>query len=448
MVRKRASKLVDEYRTKRGLYRDFSTTVESLIWQLLTEGNYKFQLLKSREKESEKLDEKIERKKKEGTIYKTLGDIEDLAGVRVVFYLESQKDEFVQVIEKEFEKKDLRVLSINKPGGYKATHCIFALDSGRAKLPEYRRFKGLKCEIQITSSLYHAWSEIEHDITYKPIGPRKSLNELGIDELKVDLERTMTNYIVPAVVRFEQHNKLYQAIRKGADIFNQRYSFDKMFFSSSNDEIFGLLEIIENFPQKKSDEIANIIQKIIAKKPSKPVVIGKFGKTEFLGKTHKDVLLKSIDLIKKIRYYSTEKVLTILSDLLYFSDKGVRENAAEALKVVSRFDYDLLTKSNVGYSYQRLVINYIKKWPVLVQLSKIEFILVVTKELLKSSVEGSEMTDERTVRMHFTHVAPTDGLKKLRKEAINLVFDLYSPAPGWVKTLAFRRRLQHGILVS
>lgn len=426
MTKKITNKLIIKYLEKRELYRDFSLTVKSLIGQLLSEGEYKFQILSSREKDPEKLDEKIKRKKKEGKKYKTLNEIEDLAGVRVVFYLESQKDSFLEAIKNEFGEKKLRVLPITKPGGYRATHCIFTFDSSREKLSEYRRFKGLKCEIQITSSLYHAWSEIEHDITYKPDGSREVLSKLGLDDLKVDLEKTMTNYIVPAVTRFEQHNALYQAIRKGADIFGQIYSVDKILSSSSNDKIFGLLEIIENFPHKKPDEVATIIQAVITKKPSRPVVIGRFGGTNFFGKTHKDILIKSIELIRSVRYFSTEKILVILADLIKYSDKEIKEKVIDALKAISHFDYDLLTKSEAGYSYQRIVLDFIKNWSREEQVLNLEFIRVVVRELLSSSIEGSSWTDEKTLTMHFAHVQPTDFLKKIRRESMEFVYELYA----------------------
>lgn len=425
MTRRITDKLVVEYLGRRELYRDFSLTVKSLIGQLLTEGGYKFQILSSREKDPKKFDEKIKRKKKEGKVYKILSDIEDLSGVRVVFYLESQKDSFLEAIKKEFGEKSLRVLPVTKPGGYRAIHCIFTLDSAREKLSEYRRFKDLKCEIQITSSLYHAWSEIEHDITYKPDGSREVLSELGLDDLKVDLEKTITNYIVPAVTRFEQHNTLYQAIRKGADIFDQVYSVDKILSSSSNDQIFGLLEIIENFPHKKPDEIATIIQAVISKKPSRATVIDRFGGTSFFGKTHKDVLVKSIELIRSVRYFSTEKILIILSDLIKHPDKEIKEKATDALKAVSRFDYNLLTKRKAGYSYQRIALDFIKKWSREERFLNFEFVCVVVRELLSSSIEGSSWTDEKTLTMHFAHVQPTDFLKKIRRESMNFVYELY-----------------------
>jgi len=46
-------------------------------------------------------------------------------------------------------------------------HYVASLISEREKLTEYKRFAGIKVEIQIRSTLQHAWAEIEHDIGYK-----------------------------------------------------------------------------------------------------------------------------------------------------------------------------------------------------------------------------------------------------------------------------------------
>lgn len=51
--------------------------------------------------------------------------------------------------------------------GYLSLHFIARLSDGRVELVEYRRFKGLRFEIQIRSILQHAWAEIEHDLGYK-----------------------------------------------------------------------------------------------------------------------------------------------------------------------------------------------------------------------------------------------------------------------------------------
>ncbi|NTV40783.1 MAG: RelA/SpoT domain-containing protein [Candidatus Moranbacteria bacterium] len=425
MVNKNTDKLLKEYISKRELYRDFSQTVKSILEELLAD--FKFQVITAREKVPAKLHEKILRKAKEkGVAYKSLDEIEDLAGVRVVFYLESQKRLFLELLRKEINENNLFFEERYKAGGYRATHCIFSLDASRSILPEYRKYKDLKCEIQITSALYHAWSEIEHDIIYKPGEDKKALNELGLKKLKKSFEETMINHIQVASHQFENLYIKYRAMVEGANIFKEVYNIQNILASSTNDDIYGKLEIIENFPNRKSEEIITIIKSVLSKKSKKAVPIGSFGGEKIFGKSHKEIVIKCISLIKDVRYFSTEKVLLILIDLIKSKDKEIKEKSIDALRAVARFDYHLMTKSNAGYSYQKFVLDFLNKWTLNEKLSNMDFVITVVKELISSSIEGSSWTDEKTLMMNFTQVDPTDFLKKIRKETMDFVYELYT----------------------
>ena len=77
----------------------------------------------------------------------------------------------------------------------------------RLILREYKRFEGLKCEIELTSVLYHVSSKIEHDIFYKPDLKIKKQQRETYMNLKTDLEKAMTNYIEKASDLFESVTK-------------------------------------------------------------------------------------------------------------------------------------------------------------------------------------------------------------------------------------------------
>lgn len=51
--------------------------------------------------------------------------------------------------------------------GYKSVHYVATLPEPRLGLAEYKKFKGMKFEIQIRTILQHSWAEIEHDRNYK-----------------------------------------------------------------------------------------------------------------------------------------------------------------------------------------------------------------------------------------------------------------------------------------
>ena len=51
--------------------------------------------------------------------------------------------------------------------GYVSLHYVLELSPERSRMSEYRRFAGLKAELQIRSLLQHVWAETEHDLGYK-----------------------------------------------------------------------------------------------------------------------------------------------------------------------------------------------------------------------------------------------------------------------------------------
>ncbi len=156
--------------TQQVTYQTFATKVNELLTHILSSKNIAPHSITSREKNPNKLKEKILR---EGKNYQNpLEDITDLAAVRVITYFPSDVDKIIPIIEKEFiidpnKSIDERKKVDPSTFGYTSVHLIIGLSDQRIKLPEYSIFKNLKCEIQVRTILQHAWAEIEHDIVYK-----------------------------------------------------------------------------------------------------------------------------------------------------------------------------------------------------------------------------------------------------------------------------------------
>lgn len=196
------SKLLSEYKGRRPLYEEFCMVIYKLLVSFLKEGRCRHQV-SYRTKDPDKLYEKLVRKSAEGKYYEKLSDIEDLAGLRVIFYYESDKERFM----KEFKKEVSGVIKVEdrkRTGGYEATHVIMELGPKRLQLSEYRRFEGMKCEIQITTVLRHAWAEIEHDFIYKDIDHLKDNDPERFAVIQAKLKEILEKYIKEASREFEQ----------------------------------------------------------------------------------------------------------------------------------------------------------------------------------------------------------------------------------------------------
>lgn len=195
-------KIISDFKAEKQNYELFSSTIHKLIEALLIQGGYKYQL-HSRVKDLTRLEEKIKRKHLLGKSYKKLSDIEDLVGLRIIFYTERDKVKFINDIKKEitglfrFEEKA-------KGNGYSAVHIIASFGKKRLALAEYKQFAGLKCEIQITSAIHHAWAEVEHDIIYKDINGLENISPEKYRHAKIRLSEILEKYIKKASAEFEE----------------------------------------------------------------------------------------------------------------------------------------------------------------------------------------------------------------------------------------------------
>lgn len=195
-------KIFSEYRNKRPLYEEFRSSIHKLLDALLKENNYKYQIV-SRTKSPETLREKFLRKSAEGTHYKSLYDIEDLVGVRVLFYTEADSERFIKELKKEVDGT-IQIQDKKHKNGYEAIHIIMSLGQNRLRLSEYRHFSGLKCEIQVTSILRHTWAEIEHDFIYKDISGLKKRDPEKFAIMEKKLGEILEKHIKQASKEFEE----------------------------------------------------------------------------------------------------------------------------------------------------------------------------------------------------------------------------------------------------
>jgi ppGpp synthetase/RelA/SpoT-type nucleotidyltranferase len=190
-------RIVAEYREESLVYHDFCAAMRNLLISLLDHKQFKYQL-SWRIKTLDSVRDKIARNAALGKFYQRLGDVEDVAGIRIVFYLESEQRKFLAALVAEMTRSRLRMEEHQKEHGYRATHVLVQFGRKRLALNEYRRFAGLTCEIQLTSALFNAWSEVEHDILYKRDRRLAPLGRALEARLKVQLHDAMEHYLQPA----------------------------------------------------------------------------------------------------------------------------------------------------------------------------------------------------------------------------------------------------------
>ncbi|RYX80349.1 (p)ppGpp synthetase, partial [bacterium] len=186
--------ILEDYKKNKKTYHAYRERIINLLNDLLSAEQIVVHQLVGRTKSLESLSKKIDDKNGK---YKSVDEITDIIGIRIITYLESNIDPVAELIEKEFIKDaansiDKRKLQADQ-FGYKSLHIVVSLDDDRIKLKEYKRYKDLKCEIQIRSILQHAWAEIEYDLGYKgeisvPEQYKRSFNRLSAQLETADIE--------------------------------------------------------------------------------------------------------------------------------------------------------------------------------------------------------------------------------------------------------------------
>ena len=246
-------KHLEEYKPLKKLYLDFSHKIKSILEVLLHKIDFKYQVVTHREKNEESLRDKLQKKK-----IKSVKEINDLAGCRVIFYLDNDVQKFTNYLWKEFKviDKDLKY----SDDSYNAFHFIIRLGKNRLELTEYERFNGLKCEIQLTTVLCHAWSELAHDTIYKKESSIFGFDKNTFDLINRQFSDTMRNHIKQAQYNFEFIFKVIEKLKQGKWVFDDLFLKLIGNLKTNNNEIYEILQVILKHIKEFGDKTPKELQ--------------------------------------------------------------------------------------------------------------------------------------------------------------------------------------------
>lgn len=204
---------VQQYKDNLAAYQQLASAAEQRCRELLKK-NHIPAVISSRAKCPMRLIGKLEKRNAESR-YSTEADIRsnirDLSGVRIALYFPSQQDDVIRLLQQLFvpllvkiydsiptsdpsprdspqatsEDKesiitDVPTQHIFRPTGYHAVHLHMAAPTGDSLVRHSPDAEPAVFEIQITTLLMHAWSEVDHDLAYKCHGEEPSTEETRV----------------------------------------------------------------------------------------------------------------------------------------------------------------------------------------------------------------------------------------------------------------------------
>lgn len=167
----RERQVVSWYRAHRGEYALLVERASDLIRQALFDRGVQVHSVDARVKAEESFVQKCLRADRDGALKydDPVTQITDVAGLRITTYLSAEVQQTRQVLTDLFgalQEEPRPAAELSTPG-YASVHFVTQIPQARLVLPEYRRFEGMRFEIQLRTILQHAWAEIQHDVVYK-----------------------------------------------------------------------------------------------------------------------------------------------------------------------------------------------------------------------------------------------------------------------------------------
>ncbi|UAL47736.1 RelA/SpoT domain-containing protein [Sutcliffiella horikoshii] len=425
-VKEKIEKFSQEYELSQFTFSNYCSTVANILKSLLKKHSLQYQIVASRLKDFSSIENKlIKGSLPEGI--STIFDIDDIAGCRVIFYLESDIQKFSNLLYDEFmvEKHNLRY----SEDGYNALHLVVKLNKNRLELMEYAEFNELKCEIQLTTVLFHAWSEMSHNIIYKLPDGLSEFDEQSVNALKKQFGEVMKNQIKPASYTFEFINERFEKLKQGKQIFDVNF-LQSIMFALSRNEVYEKVSLLHQFIIEFGDKtpdgfnLTEFIPKIIQKSRELETTDVETALGSMYGFEHYHVVEKCLDILNQIRYLYLEDTLDILLILSIDDGPKIREKAIQVL--INLCKYNLKVIDKVGYFPQMQMVSKIKKeLAIAIDFNKWVVLKTIFSNLLKLEFDDVSFTDYKEISIRTGTIGLNSHLQEIRKEVIDLLEYIY-----------------------
>ena len=161
--------LLEQYDELQPVLQRMYDFVVSLLERTLDDNGIEVTSVRARIKTRKSLTGKLALK---GSKYSAVTDITDLLGARIITYYTDDVDRIAAIAEKLFDidwenSVDKRRLHDLDSFGYNSLHYVCRLPESLIKDPDCPQLNTLRFELQLRTTVQHAWAAINHDIGYK-----------------------------------------------------------------------------------------------------------------------------------------------------------------------------------------------------------------------------------------------------------------------------------------
>lgn len=394
------------------------------------EGGYQLQQVAKRAKNPLSLRKKLQERGIEET-ENLEADIKDLAGCRVVFYTNNDVTRLINsgLIEQNFEVIEVKLHHPRRDAEeaaelYVSNHYVVALRPERAALPEYARFAGMRCEVQIQTILNHAWAEMAHDTVYKV----PELGDFGakhFDSIKKRLHKVARKYLLPAGYEFQQIAYDFKRLVEGKALFDGD-ALEAIVNAPNNNARAGALETFSEGVLPFYDDLPNVyphvVERLIAAADVARIVEPIAIETPYgslPAKTFADIVKAIAKLLERYRYVDVARSFDALRTLYgWTSDEAEQKPLLELGASLARHDTHVWRQ--YGPAAQVALVEKIHQLGDDERRGLAKLLTAMLRETLGSEVTGTTSSSS-AVTFHRGTVVESEALRDMRAKAIDLL---------------------------
>jgi ppGpp synthetase/RelA/SpoT-type nucleotidyltranferase len=447
----------DEYeRNKRPDYMAFAEAIATILDAAIkADPAYRLQQIQRREKNPISLKAKLA-KFGVSESDKIEDEVKDLAACRVIFYTNADVKRFLSsdilrsnfTIDWDRTKVHHPVPGTESEGRFFISdNIVVQLNEQRAAAPEYAKFRAMRCEIQVQTTLNHAWSEMEHDV-YK-IKPAAGFGKDLLGGIHTRFNKVMREMLIPAGYEFQKIVDDYNRLASGRALFDKG-ALKVLADCKDNNERHELLERFKTYVLPHLDDVAGAHAEIwgalvAAVRAARTTKTGPISTPwgDLPGKTTEDVIELAADILDHLRYVSVEAVELTFDALceLYpgaASDKE-RDRILKSVESLATHNYEVWKAG--GPIIQDMLGRTIQGWDAGTLEALRPVALTVLHQVLRPEATGTSAT-YKTITLTTANVVPSDALTRIRAASLDLLEQLFRTAPDDVE----RRKVKQALL--
>jgi ppGpp synthetase/RelA/SpoT-type nucleotidyltranferase len=430
----------DEYQNGgRVLYAEFAEAVAAILEAAIGEqADLRLQNIQRRAKEPVSLEAKLT--KAGATADTPIGDVaKDVSGCRVIFYTNGDVHRFGNSgilhdnFDVDYDRSKIHYPESKADGAefFISENWVVTLSDARCALPEYRRFAGLRCEIQVQTILDHAWAEMAHDTVYKP------MTDVGFGAAKIEamrkrLRKVMQEHLQPAGYAFDKIASDYAQLRDGKEMFDGdalaviRGCADRNCLEEAVDRYSNF--VLPNFNDyvAAAPDIIDAMSDAAVRATGMPEVPVRYFNREYPGTRSHAVIVKICRILESgyLLYAAPEQMFDAVIAMRRAAATDDERKPIDDL--ARRFaQHDLHAWKRVGPAIQRLIVDKVAGMDDASLLDAAASATIMLKETLSSTVTGTSWKAD-TMLLHNGSVAVTDALKQIRRDALGQLERLHA----------------------